>query len=130
MRRRSCWISCYLLVLIFIGITSSVAAKSSSEIRLSNTEKIVNVSDDTVKFLFKTNNGAHVRLFLGETLKSLNLIKDVGGYDDSEGLMIDELVSGKKYFYRIVVEYKKEIFSSTIISFYKYSNKIIILNNM
>ncbi len=108
---------CYLMLLVLVGITSVVTAESKSEIILTNVEEVVNLSNDTVKFLFKTNKGAHVRLFMGRTIKSMELVSDVGGYDDSEGLLVDELTPGKKYYYRIVSEYKREIVSSTIFSF-------------
>ena len=116
-------IFCYLMILALVGLGSFVMAERKAEIRLTNVEAVSNLSNDTVKFLFKTNKGAHIRLFLGKSIKSMELIMDVGGYDDSDGLVLDELTPGKRYYYRIVSEYKREIASSKIFSFVTANQK-------
>lgn len=72
---------------------------------IEKSDEFIDLDQNTVKFLFKTNIGSQVQIFLGETKNKLVLTKTVENYDFQSGMIIDGLTPGITYYYRIVSRY-------------------------
>ena len=91
---------------------------SSSSLTITEQKNYIDLTDTSVKFLFKTETTNQVNLYLGTSKDELNKVKDQISYDN-QGLKVDDLTPGEKYYYQIEVINGDEKSSTDILSFNK-----------
>jgi alpha-amylase len=109
-----------ITITFFLNVqTLALDNSSSGKLIIEKAEEFIDLDQNTVKLLFKTNIGSQVQIFLGETKNKLVLIKTIDNYDFHNGMVINKLSPGKIYYYRIVSKsaFKKAV--SFIYSFVK-----------
>lgn len=93
------------------GNKKTIKATPKLEHTLINTEEYIDISEDTVKLLFKTNYDATVNVYIGTSKEDLQLIKSFEKYDfrRNEGCKISNLVPEQTYYYKVesILEDKK-----------------------
>lgn len=125
----------FLILILLILLTScnsekikeSVSEKNnkahekekSEELELFNTKDYIDIDNQSIIFLFKTNNNTTIEFYLGENPNNLNLYKIVENYSVNNGLKVDELVPNQKYYYQVVVKNEISKIKSDLLSFEK-----------
>jgi glycosidase len=106
-----------ILVTLFVGCTneevvepfseknnSEEAIQESKSLELFSTGDYVDLDDQSINFLFKTNDNATVEFYLGKDSDKLEPYKTLENYDMSRGLEVNGLVPNQEYYYQIVVK--------------------------
>ncbi len=94
----------FLLVLIaaaLIGCSSSDTV-SNDDLKIRKADEFIDTGSSSVKLLFKTNEGADVVVYLGESSDKLEAVKEIKGYSYNNELEINGLTPNKSYYYKIV----------------------------
>lgn len=91
---------------------------------LTNIGDYMDISDSETLFLFKTHNNAKVSFYLGELGKELKLIFNNQTFGNKE-FVVDKLIPGKKYQYKVTSTYMNEKIQSDIFTFTKSEVKSV-----
>ncbi len=86
---------------------------------LVNTNDYIDLDEESINFLFKTNKNAIIEFYLGNNANTLKLYKKLESYDMTQGLKVEGLVSNQEYYYQIVVKNKASEIQSDVLSFRK-----------
>lgn len=121
-----------ILLILFVGCTNEevvepVSEKNNTEeaieeregLELFNTGDYVDLDDQSINFLFKTNENTTIDFYLGKDSNALELYKTLENYDVSRGLKVDGLVPNQDYYYQIVVKNDISEIKSDLLTFKK-----------
>ncbi|MGM0508968.1 MAG: alpha-amylase family glycosyl hydrolase [Fusobacteriota bacterium] len=103
------------------GVRIKGTAKLETVLR--NPKEFIDLDSETVRFLFRSNPGAAVKFYVGESRDNLKLAEEDNNYDYKKGLKVSGFEPGKKYFYKIEVEHKDKKVESEVLSFEKIDRK-------
>ncbi len=107
------------LIFAFIIYCHAEAPAPPTKLTLSKVDEFIDLNPSTVKFLFRTNPGNKVQLFLGLKPEQLNLIEAKTNDNPNEGIIVRGLTPGLRYYYRINCRLGLDQVESPILSFQK-----------
>jgi glycosidase len=92
------------------------------ETMIVDADEFIDINDQQVKFLFKTNNGNKINFYLGTEKNNLKQLKSKTYYND--GLIIEDLNPNESYYYKIeVIDQQNNTSEETeVLSFDKLDN--------
>jgi glycosidase len=93
--------------------------QESEVLELFNTTDYIDTDDQSINFLFKTNDHTTIDFYLGKDSNALELYKTLDNYDMRRGLKVEGLVPNQEYYYQIVVKNGVSEIKSDILSFKK-----------
>ncbi|MGM0508970.1 MAG: alpha-amylase family glycosyl hydrolase [Fusobacteriota bacterium] len=125
MKKKGKFLSLLIIFLVLIGCINEDLKEDkiykSNDI-ISRENEYINISKDTVKFLFKAPRGSKVNIYTGKTEDDLKKVKEIENYKNN-GVKISNLNSNQEYFYKIEVINGDKIYISENLSFYKLSDQ-------
>lgn len=95
--------------------------KLDSSLIIVNQNDYIDIDDTSVKFLFRTNTENKVSLYISQDKNNLVELKSSISYNN-KGIIIENLIPEKTYYYKIKVEKNGYINYSDVLSFQKLSN--------
>lgn len=104
---------------ISVNNNSEESIQESKPLELFNTGDYVDLDDQSINFLFKTNDNTTIDFYLGNDSNALELYKTLENYDVSRGLEVDGLVPNQDYYYQIVVKNDISEIKSDLLTFKK-----------
>ncbi|MGM0370270.1 MAG: alpha-amylase family glycosyl hydrolase [Bacillota bacterium] len=105
-----------------INIELQGVNRKVDETMIVDADEYIDINDQQVKFLFKTNNGNRVKFHLGTEKNDLKQLKTKKYYND--GLIIEDLKPNESYYYKIeVIDQQNNTSKETeVLSFDKLDN--------
>ncbi|MCX7921983.1 MAG: alpha-amylase family glycosyl hydrolase [Clostridia bacterium] len=85
---------------------------------LERENEFIDIDEQTIKFLFKTEAGANVEMFIGKSPNALKKVKSVNKYLNN-GLKLGGLEPGERYYFTILVTKNAKTKQSPVLSFLK-----------
>lgn len=94
------WVVVFALAFVVSITTPVLLDAKGKEPAITKVEDYIELDANSVKFLFRTEPGT-VKFYLGENPRKLAMVKQENRYDYRQGLVIDGLQPGRKYYYKV-----------------------------
>ena len=91
------------------------------EMIIVDAKQYIDIDDNMIKFLFKTNPANRVNLYLGESSDDLEKVKSNIDYNN-QGIKVGKLIPDQTYYYKIEAINGKNTISTKALSFKKMGN--------
>ena len=95
---------------------------ADEKLLVRNVNEYIDVDSQSVNLYFRTNKGAKVSVYTGESPDNMKVSATVDSFA-AEGVKVSGLTAGKKYFYKVVIEKNGKSVESDVQTFTKSAQK-------